>query len=83
VHCHPTGPTACADRANWKDEVRLTDTSFNMRQAPFGGTATLSPAGFFTGDYEGLASDGADLTAFFSQSHGSDPSSAFFRRVGP
>jgi hypothetical protein len=76
VHCHPTIPTACANRANWGDEIRLTDTSFDMRQAPFAD-------GFFTGDYEGLASDGADFTPFFSQPHGSDPSSAFFRRVGP
>jgi len=76
VHCHPASPTACTDPANWGDEIRLTDTSFDMRQAPFAG-------GFFTGDYEGLASDGADFTPFFSQPHGSDPSSAFFRRVGP
>jgi hypothetical protein len=76
VHCHPTTPTACADRANWGNEIRLTDASFDMRQAPFAN-------GFFTGDYEGLASAGNDFTPFFSQPHGSDPSSAFFRRVGP
>ncbi|MGH2992304.1 MAG: sialidase family protein [Solirubrobacterales bacterium] len=77
VHCHPTTPTACTDPANWVNEIRLTDTSFDMRQAPLTGT------GFFTGDYEGLASAGNDFTPFFSQTHGSDPSSAFFRRVGP
>jgi hypothetical protein len=76
VHCHPTSPTACGDTANWGNEVRLTNTSFDMRQAPFA-------AGFFTGDYEGLASDGNDFTPFFSQPHGTDPSSAFFRRIGP
>jgi hypothetical protein len=76
VHCHPTTPTACADRANWGNEIRLTDASFDMRQAP-------DARGFFTGDYEGLASAGNDFTPFFSQPHGSDPSSAFFRRVGP
>jgi hypothetical protein len=76
VHCHPTTPTACADRANWGNEVRLTDTSFDMRRAPLAG-------GFFTGDYEGLASEGNDFTPFFSQPHGTDPASAFFRRVGP
>jgi hypothetical protein len=48
-----------------------------MRQAP------LTTTGFFTGDYEGLASAGDDFTPFFSQTHGSDPSSVFFRRVGP
>ncbi|HZB01142.1 MAG TPA: exo-alpha-sialidase, partial [Actinomycetota bacterium] len=76
VHCHPTTPTACADRANWGNEIRLTDASFDMRQAP-------DARGFFTGDYEGLASAGNDFTPFFSQPHGSDPSSVFFRRVGP
>ena len=77
VHCHPTTPAACTNEANWGDEETLTDTSFDMRQAP------LTTTGFFTGDYEGLASAGNDFTTFFSQPHGSDPSSAFFRRVGP
>ena len=48
-----------------------------MRQAP------LTDTGFFTGDYEGLANAGDDFTPFFSQAHGGDPSSVFFRRVGP
>jgi hypothetical protein len=76
VHCHPTATAACTTSAEWDDEIRLTDTSFNMRQAPFAN-------GFFVGDYEGLASFGNDFATFFSQSHGADPSSAFFRRVGP
>jgi hypothetical protein len=46
-----------------------------MRQAPDAG-------GFFTGDYEGLDNIGAAYTSFFSQPHGTDPSSAFFRRLG-
>jgi hypothetical protein len=75
VHCHPT-TAACGNAANWGNEIRLTNTSFDMRQAPFAN-------GFFTGDYEGLASDENDFTPFFSQPHGADPSSAFFRRVGP
>jgi hypothetical protein len=77
VHCHPTSPTACTNPANWVNEIRLTDASFDMRQAPLTGT------GFFTGDYEGLASAANDFTPFFSQPHGTDPSSVFFRRVGP
>jgi len=75
VHCHPTTPTACANAANWVDERRLTNTSFDMLQAPFAG-------GFFTGDYEGLASAKNDFAPFFSQPHGSDPASTFFRRAG-
>jgi hypothetical protein len=77
VHCHPTTPTACTNPANWGEEDRLTDEPFDMRQAP------LTTTGFFTGDYEGLASAGNDFTPFFSQTHGDDPSSVFFRRVGP
>lgn len=77
VHCHPMSPTACTNPANWVNEIRLTDTSFDMRQAP------LTTTGFFTGDYEGLASAGNDFTPFFSQPHGGDPSSVFFRRAGP
>jgi hypothetical protein len=75
VHCHPTTPTACATASNWGDEVRVTTSSFNMRQAPFA-------VGFFTGDYEGLDNIGTAFTSLFSQPHGTDPSSAFFRRVG-
>jgi hypothetical protein len=72
VHCH----TACNNAASWGGEVRLTEASFDMRLAPFAG-------GFFTGDYEGLASAGNDFGAFFGQTHGTDPGSIFFGRVGP
>jgi hypothetical protein len=75
VHCH----AACNSAGSWGNEVRLTDASFDMRQAPFAG-------GFFTGDYQGLASAGSDFGAFFGQTHGTsptDPGSIFFRRVGP
>ena len=75
VHCHPTTATACSSPLNWGNEDRLTNAPFNMLDAPDAG-------GFFTGDYEGLAATG-DFMAFFSQPHGSDPSSAFFRRIGP
>jgi hypothetical protein len=76
VHCHPTAPTACASGSGWSgSETKLTETSFDMRDAPDAG-------GFFTGDYQGLAATGTFLT-FFSQPHGTDPSSTFFRSVGP
>src|SRR5204863_4662618 len=35
VHCHPTTPATCAAGINWGAELRLTATSFDMRQAPF------------------------------------------------
>jgi len=74
IHCHPSA--GCTSSGNWGNEIRLTSTSFDLRQAPFA-------RGFFVGDYEGLASNGSDFVAFFSQPHGSDPSSVFFRRVTP
>ena len=63
-------------------EVRLTDASFDLRQAPqlvgAGG-----PEGFFLGDSMGLASAGKDFLALFSQPHDSDPASVFARRTEP
>ena len=76
VHCHPTTPTACASAANWTDELKLTAASFDMKKAP-------NAVGFFTGDYEGLDSAGDNFFTFFSQPHGTDSSSVFFRRAGP
>jgi hypothetical protein len=75
IHCHPTTPTTCTDPANWGDEVRQTDASYNMRQAPFAN-------GWFVGDYVGMDTDGQDFLAFWTQPFGTDPGNAFARRVG-
>ncbi len=75
IHCHPTTPSACANAANWGDEVRQTDASYNMRQAPFA-------RGWFVGDYVGMDTDGADFLPFWTQPFGGDPANAFVRRVG-
>jgi hypothetical protein len=75
IHCHPTTPTACTDPANWGDEVKQTDVSYNMRQAPFA-------RGWFVGDYVGMDTDGEDFLPFWTQPFGGDPGNAFFRRVG-
>jgi hypothetical protein len=72
VHCH----AATVDCSQYGNEIRLTDTSFDMETAPVA-------RGYFVGDYEGLANDGADFAPFFSQTHADDPASIFFRRVGP
>jgi hypothetical protein len=74
VHCHPTTPTACSDAANWGDELRTTEATYNMRQAPFA-------RGWFVGDYVGMDNDGEDFLPFWTQPFG-DPASAFVRRVG-
>jgi len=50
VHCH----SACTDAGSWGNEVRLTDASFDIEQAPF----ARGPNGFFLGEYEGLSSAG-------------------------
>jgi BNR repeat-like domain len=78
VHCHPAPPqdNCSQDEEYDGSEIRLTDTSFDMERAPVA-------RGYFVGDYEGLANDGADFTPFFSQTHDGDPASIFFRRVGP
>ena len=76
VHCHPTAPAACANPANWGGEVRLTDATFDMADAPVA-------RGFFTGDYEGLDVDGADFMPLWSMPQGADPSSVFVRRATP
>jgi hypothetical protein len=75
VHCHPsTG--SCTDPANWS-ETRITPTSFNMRNAPVA-------RGFFTGDYEGLATIGNEFRPVFVEAGAAaGTSAAFSTRVGP
>lgn len=82
VHCHPTAKAACTTSQGFGGEVRLTDASFDLRQAaqlP----GVLGPTGFFLGDYMGLAHAGQDFLAMFSQPHDSDQASVFARRVSP
>jgi hypothetical protein len=62
VHCHPSGTTTCADADDWGDELRLTDTSFDVEQLPF----ARGPAGYFVGEYEGLASTGNTFRPLFA-----------------
>ena len=71
--CHPQA-SDCANPARWREDLRLTDASFDVLQAPVA-------EGLFLGDYVGLASAGADFLALFTQPHGADRSSAFFRRI--
>jgi hypothetical protein len=82
VACHPTARAACTTSDAFGGDVRLTDASFDLRQAPqlvgAGG-----PEGFFLGDYMGLAGAGDDLLALFSQPHDADPASVFARRIQP
>lgn len=74
VSCAST--SNCTTASSWGSEIRLTDTSFDMAQAPVA-------RGYFLGDYEGLANDDSDFLAFFSQQHGTDGASIFARRITP
>jgi BNR repeat-like domain len=62
VHCHPSGTTTCAEADDWGDEMRLTDTSFDVEQLPF----ARGPFGYFVGEYEGLASTGNTFWPLFA-----------------
>jgi hypothetical protein len=75
INCQPITPTACTDPDNWGDEVKQTDSSYNMREMPFA-------RGWFPGDYVGLDTDGEDWLPFWSQPSGDDPANDFVRRVG-
>jgi hypothetical protein len=73
VHCH----AACNLAASWpadEQDTRVTDTTFDMRDAPFA-------RGWFLGDYVGLDDDGTDSISFFSQTHGGSDTSAFSSRL--
>ena len=72
VHCH----APCVGGAGFGDEARLTDVSFDILNAP-------NARGLFLGDYVGLAALGRDAFAVFTQPHGADKSSVFFRRARP
>jgi len=74
--CRPSASAPATNPANW-GEVRLTNSSFNLEQAPprFAGD-------FFLGDYEGLAAAGNDFVAVWGMPNGSatGQESIFFRR---
>ena len=63
----------CGDPANWSGEIRLTDESFDLLQAP------LTTSGLFLGDYVGLAHARNDFVTVFAISSAEDSSSLFSR----
>jgi hypothetical protein len=62
VHCHPSATVTCANAGDWGDELRLTDTSFDMEKTPF----ARGPFGYFVGEYEGLANAGNTFRSLFA-----------------
>ena len=75
IHAHPD--TDLTNPANWRNELRLTTTSFDMEKAPF----VDAFRAFFVGDYVGLAAAGNDFVPIWSMPHGTDQASTFFRRI--
>jgi hypothetical protein len=75
--CHPSASAPAANPANWS-EVRLTNTSFDLEQAP-----TFGSGAYWLGEYEGLAAAGNDFVAVWGMPDGSatPEESVFFRRV--
>jgi hypothetical protein len=74
VRGDPHGHGGLTNPANWGDELRLTNSSFDMEKAP-------DVSGPFVGDYQGLAAVGNSFAPLFAQPHGTDPDSIFFRRI--
>jgi hypothetical protein len=81
---HPTPGAPVTDPSNWS-EVRLTDTSFDLEQAPvFLEVTNVAAAGaYWLGEYEGLAAAGNDFVAVWGMPDGSaaNQESIFFRRA--
>jgi hypothetical protein len=75
IHCH-AADVDCSDPDNWTDEVRLTDRSFDMEDAPVA-------RGFFVGDYVGLDTDGINMFPFWSMPAGGDPANIYVRALSP
>jgi hypothetical protein len=82
VFGRPTTPAALTDPANWGNELRLTERSFDLERALFLGVGDAVP-GLFLGDYEGLKAVGNDFVATFCVAgvSRSDPKSIFCRRI--
>jgi hypothetical protein len=76
VTCHPTARRSPTDPSNWGDEVRLTDTSFDIMQAPSG--FGIGPD---LGDHLALGVVGNTFLPVWAMPHYHDPCSIFFRRV--
>ncbi len=72
VHCHPS--TDCKNGANWT-ETHVAGP-FDMENAPIA-------RGFFTGDYEGLATSGDDFLALFAQTTATDKDNVYLAKISP
>jgi hypothetical protein len=70
-----SGHPSATKPTKW-NEVRLTDTSFDLEQA-----ATRFNGAFFLGDYDGLAAAGNDFVAVWGMPDATKPENIYFRRA--
>lgn len=75
VRCQPSVTRPATNPANWGNEVRLTDSSFDME------ACGIILDGFFPGDYFGLAAAGSDFVSAFTQVDRDNVTAIFFRRI--
>jgi hypothetical protein len=73
VFCDP-GRENCRQSANWGDEARLTNRSFNMLDAPIAG-------GYFLGDYMGLVAANNVVHPVFGEAVRPDVTNIYTRRL--
>jgi hypothetical protein len=78
AQCHPSATVSPTNSASWGNEVRLTDTSFNLE------SVFQFPNEYFLGDYvNALVGSGNGFAAAFTAVDQSGLTSIFGRRVGP
>jgi len=74
VFCKPTGADGCASRGAWGSELRLTDSSFDLLNAPVA-------RGHFLGDYMGLAVNNLVVTSVFGVATAPNRTALVARRI--
>jgi hypothetical protein len=74
VICRPADPSGCSQRSAWRTELRLTKSSFDMRDAPVAG-------GHFLGDYMALTAIGQDVWPIFGIAGRPDRTDLFVRKI--
>jgi len=78
VQCHPSSTSTASNPACWSNEVRLTNTSFNMEAV-----SSIIFGEFFLGDYFGMTTSGNVFISIFTQVDDQNVTGIFARRVGP